>query len=336
VEQVAQRREYHSPEVSSDVESLEHAQRRIYFADRNVSDVLRRGLTRDWAIGELAGHQRGAVARFQLLALGISHGAIQHRLDKYWFHPIHRGVYLVGHPGTVPLTLETAALLACGRHAVLSHRSAALIWWGLPPADDRDVDVTITRGARRCRDDIRVRESPLAPADVKVRQRLPLTSPERTLIDLGRELPETWIEWAIEDGRRRGLLTRASMKRAVTRAGRRSGVAPVRDVLNAEGGPAFTRSEAEARLLALLRRAALHPDEANARVEGHEVDLVWRSRRLVVEVDGYAYHSGRAAFERDRARDAELQAAGYKVIRVTWRQLVETPARVVALIARAL
>ena len=86
----------------------------------------------------------------------------------------------------------------------------------------------------------------------------------------------------------------------------------------------------------LLRRAGLAPDETNARVEGREVDLVWRSRRLVVEVDGYAYHRGRAAFERDRRRDADLQAAGYRVIRVTWRQLVEAPERVIAQIARAL
>jgi very-short-patch-repair endonuclease len=56
----------------------------------------------------------------------------------------------------------------------------------------------------------------------------------------------------------------------------------------------------------------------------------------VVDVDGYAYHGTRAAFERDRARDAELQAAGYRVIRVTWRQLVDEPEAVIARIAQAL
>jgi very-short-patch-repair endonuclease len=334
--QVAQRRDRPAREVAPDVESPEHGQRRTYFADRNVSDVLKLGVTRDWAISELATSQRGAVARFQLLVLGIGHGAIQHRLDRCWFHPVHRGVYLVGHPGTVPLTLETAALLACGRHAVLSHRSAALIWWDLAHEDEGSVEVTITRGARRARRRVRVHESALGREEVKVRHRLPLTSPERTLIDLGCGMPATWIEWAIEDGRRRGLFTRASLKRALARAGRRPGVAAVRAVIRAEDGPAFTRSNAEARLLALLRRAALPPDEANARVEGHEVDFVWRSRRLVIEVDGYAYHRGRAAFERDRRRDADLQAAGYRVIRVTWRGLVESPERVIADVARTL
>src|SRR3954454_25246840 len=105
--QVAQRRNRAARELAPDVESPEGSQRRTYFADRNVSDVLKLGVARDWAISELATLQRGAVARFQLLALGIGHGAIQHRLDTYWFHPVHRGVYLVGHRGTVPLTSET-------------------------------------------------------------------------------------------------------------------------------------------------------------------------------------------------------------------------------------
>jgi very-short-patch-repair endonuclease len=63
---------------------------------------------------------------------------------------------------------------------------------------------------------------------------------------------------------------------------------------------------------------------------------LWAPQRLVVEVDGFAYHGGRAAFERDRLRDAELQAAGYRVARVTWRQLVERPEALIARLAQAL
>jgi len=82
--------------------------------------------------------------------------------------------------------------------------------------------------------------------------------------------------------------------------------------------------------------AGLPPDGVNVRVERYEVDFLWRAAGVIVEVDGYAYHSTRAAFERDRIRDAELQAAGYQVTRVTWRQLIETSEAVVALIAKAL
>ncbi len=65
-----------------------------------------------------------------------------------------------------------------------------------------------------------------------------------------------------------------------------------------------------------------------------EVDLLWRRERLIVEVDGFAYHSTRQAFERDRARDAALQAAGYRVVRFTWRQIIHEPHAVVAQLAR--
>ncbi len=68
-------------------------------------------------------------------------------------------------------------------------------------------------------------------------------------------------------------------------------------------------------------------------VEGYEVDLLWREQRLIVEVDGFAYHSSRAAFERDRARDAALQAAGYRVVRLTWRQIIDEPHALVAQLA---
>jgi len=71
-------------------------------------------------------------------------------------------------------------------------------------------------------------------------------------------------------------------------------------------------------------------------VAGYEVDFLWPGERLVVEVDGYAFHSTRAAFERDRVRDADLQAHGYRVLRFTWRRLAEAPEAVITAIATAL
>jgi very-short-patch-repair endonuclease len=100
-----------------------------------------------------------------------------------------------------------------------------------------------------------------------------------------------------------------------------------------EHEPAPTRSEAERRLLALIRAARLPRPETNVVVSGYEVDLLWREQRVIVEVDGFAFHSTRQAFERDRARDAALQAAGYRVIRVTWRQIVDEPHALVAQLA---
>ena len=63
---------------------------------------------------------------------------------------------------------------------------------------------------------------------------------------------------------------------------------------------------------------------------------MWREARLIVEVDGYAFHSSRSAFERDRRRDAALAGSGWRVVRVTWRQLTDEPEAVVATLAAAL
>jgi very-short-patch-repair endonuclease len=86
-------------------------------------------------------------------------------------------------------------------------------------------------------------------------------------------------------------------------------------------------------MLGLVRAAALPAPRTNVRIGPYEVDAMWNEQRVIVEVDGYAFHSSRAAFERDRARDADLQARGFRVVRVTWRQIVDRPEATVARIA---
>ena len=134
------------------------------------------------------------------------------------------------------------------------------------------------------------------------------------------------------------LVTPAALRSVVERHPRHRGVARLRAAAagSATRGLRMTRSEAERRLADLLEAARLPAPELNVRLAGHEVDALWRVERLVVEVDGYAFHSGRAAFERDRRRDAELQSAGFRVTRLTWRQITEEPLAVAALVARLL
>ena len=86
----------------------------------------------------------------------------------------------------------------------------------------------------------------------------------------------------------------------------------------------------------LIRAARLPTPETNVRLNGYEVDLLWREQRLVVEVDGYAFHSSHRSFERDRRRDRDLQAQGYRVLRITWRELTDTPEALIAELAVAL
>lgn len=117
---------------------------------------------------------------------------------------------------------------------------------------------------------------------------------------------------------------------------RERGTDRLRSLLNGEAEPALTRSQAEARLLGLIRQAGLPFPKTNTRVAGFEVDFLWASEGLVLEVDGFAYHSSARMFERDRRRDAVLMAARLRVMRVTWRQIVHEPVAVIVRLTRAL
>jgi very-short-patch-repair endonuclease len=158
----------------------------------------------------------------------------------------------------------------------------------------------------------------------------------RTLLDLATVLSAHELERAVDEAQVRRLADRQELIRALRRRPGRAGTAVLSALLRRENGPGLTRSQAEDRLLGLLGAGRLPPPQVNVRVHGYEVDLLWPTERLVVEVDGYAFHSTRAAFERDRRRDAELQARGLRVIRVTWRQIVEEPHALLVRIAQAL
>jgi very-short-patch-repair endonuclease len=288
----------------------------------------------DAAIARIAARQYGVVTRGQLAAAGLGRGAIEHRVAECRLHRVHRGVYLVGHVVPPPFAREMAAVLACGDGAALSHHSAASMW-SLPSLEAAGVDVTVAGRDPGDRPGIRVhRTRRLHPVDVRRCQRMSVTAPARTLLDLAAMVPIRDLERAVDEARVRRLVRPRQLLDVLERSPGRRGAGTLRRLL--DGDPALTRSEAETRLLTLLRAAGLPPTAVNARVGRYEVDFLWREQRLIVEVDGYAYHGTRAAFERDRARDADLQARGYRVMRVTWRQLVDEPEALIAHIAQAL
>jgi very-short-patch-repair endonuclease len=287
----------------------------------------------DRRIVTLAGQRHGIVTARELGDAGLSPKAISHRVACGWLVRRHRGVYLVG-PLEAPLSRAMGAVLAVGDGAVLSHRSAAVVWELLRPCEDA-IHVTVRDRAPRHRAGIRVHEArTLAGEDTTQHRKLPITTPARTLLDLAATLTPREIDRAVEQAELRRLTTTDQLTHVVARSRSHRGVAALRAALH----PArqLTRSEAERRLLALIEAARLPTPAANTRVAGHEVDFLWPGQRLIVEVDGYAFHASRAAFERDRVRDADLQARAYRVIRVTWRRLTTEPEAVIAAIAAAL
>ena len=290
------------------------------------------------ALRDLASRQFGVVARVQMLELGYAAGAIGGRVRSGRLTPVHAGVYLVGHIVRARLATEMAAVLACGGDAAVSHASAAVLW-GLVPgtAGSRPVDVTVARDWPPVRPGIRAHRSRmLEPADLGAIGALSITSPARTLLDLGSVLTLGQLEAAAAEGERRHGVSIAALADQVERNRGRAGTAGLRSLIARTTKPALTRSNAERKLLTLLRAQRLPSPDPNQRIAEFEVDLLWREQRLVVEFDGFAFHGDRSAFERDRQRDAELQARGYRVMRVTWRQLVDHPAAVVSRIRRAL
>jgi Transcriptional regulator, AbiEi antitoxin len=253
-------------------------------------------MTGDPAIARLAAAQHGVVTRAQLLSGGMSGRAIDHRITSKRLHPVHRGVYLVGHALPLPLAKETAAVLACGERAVLSHESAATLW-GLSAPSGGPIDITLPSRSNRSRPGIRLHFSRrLDPKDVRHHNGLPLTAPVRTIIDLAHVLPFRDLQRAYEGAQVQRLVRPSELRSALGRSPGRRGAPAIRALLDLDLKPAPTRSEAEARLLALLRAADLPPTDVNARIGRHEVDFLWRHQRLVVEVDGFAYHAHRAAF----------------------------------------
>jgi very-short-patch-repair endonuclease len=291
---------------------------------------------RDQRISAIAGAQRGYVTRHQLLAAGVPDRTIDRRVTAGHLHRIHRNVYAVGHAAPPPLGPETAALLACGEHAVLSHRTAAALWKLVPEGDD-PIHVTI-RGRNGPRPQgVRVhRTSRLTRGEVQVVEGLPVTSPSRSLIDVAPDLDERSLERAVEEALIQQLVTERQLRTAAKSFKGRGGAARILAVLDSGHEPGITRSKAERRFRALLRAAQLPEPLTNVRVHGYLVDCYWPSHGVVVEVQGYKFHSGRFAFERDTRKAAKLTAAGLTVSYVTWRQMENEPYAVIARVAQVL
>jgi hypothetical protein len=283
-------------------------------------------------VAELAARQHGIVARRQLLALGLSRRAIQVRVDGGRLHPLHAGVYAVGHSNVSNRGRYMAAALAGGAGTVISHRSAAVLW-GIAAEIEGPIHITVGRGCHP-RPGIVMHRSRRLGGDQGARvDSIPVTAAPRTLLDLAGVVTPTQLRRAFDEADRLELLDPAALAELCeapsTRALRGSG--RLRSLLAGRVGPLpETRSALEHRFLRVCQRAGLPRPAVNVPVAGLEVDCLWPSERVVVELDGFAYHRGRGAFERDRRRDGTLLAAEYRVLRITNHRLVNEPSAVVS------
>jgi very-short-patch-repair endonuclease len=232
-----------------------------------------------------------------------------------------------------------AAVLACGEGAVLSHRAAAHLH-NLRPTDRHRIDVTVPRRTKQSHESVDVHTSTtLSAADITTVDGIPCTTVARTYLDLGDVAGVREVERALERGEMLGIADARTIDDQLARNPTRAAARRLRAALSrlrADNAP--TENDFEEDLLALCRRAGLPEPRRQFYVDPGDgepavrADFAWPAQKLIVETDGRQAHGTRSAFESDRRRDQRLMLIGWRVVRITWRQLKYEPWRVEALL----
>ena len=295
------------------------------------SDVY--GVFLDQAVAELASAQHGVFGLGQLRALGMSTRVVNRRATTGRLHRIHQTVYsLVPRELLKREGLWMAAVLACGPDAVLSHRSAAALLelrdWGWTK-----IEVTVPRRSARRHEGVAVhRSTKLTAKDVTVVNNIPRTSAARTLLDLAEVVTMRQLERSFDQAEIAEVFDLKAIQDQLARNPTRAGAKAVREVLETHYiGKTPTWSENEEALLAITRPLGIPDPDTNQFVildDGGppiRVDFVWRDQRVAIEADSRKWHLTRQRFETDRQRDQRLIAAGWTIIRTTWKQMTRGP-----------
>jgi very-short-patch-repair endonuclease len=285
------------------------------------SSIVHRAASEAW---RLAASQHGVVSRRQLLELGLSPQAIQHRIKRGRLHRVDRGVYSVGRPELSQRGRWMAAVIACGPGAVLSHGSAAALW-GIDEERGRLIDVAVPASSRCRREGVRThRCRSLKQTHVARNDGIPVTTVIRTLVDNAAHLDRAAMERAVNEADRLGLVDPESLRSALDFCGGVPGVASLRTLLDRRTFR-LTDSDLERRFLAIVDATGLARPLTRQRLNGFRVDFHWPDLGLVVETDGLRYHRTPAQQARDRVRDQAHTAAGLVPLRFTHEQVRYEP-----------
>jgi len=299
--------------------------------------------TLDARLADVAERHHGVFTHDLVVDLGFSKRQRARRLQEGRWRQLHQGVYrFAGAPITWRGEL-LAACLAGGTSAVGSHRSGAAIW-DLPGADRQIQELICPRWTRSTKPTLVVHETKiLGPADTTVVDAIPVTTVERTLLDLGAVRAPATVERAVEAALRQSLTTIDALEATVRRLGRRgrNGAGVLRTILELRNaGRALTESDMELRLLQALRSNGL-PEPVTQYEIRHRwrfvarVDAAFVEWRIAIEYESFEHHTGRQALVRDSARRNAIVAAGWMPISVTWNDLRAGGTRVCASILAA-
>jgi very-short-patch-repair endonuclease len=224
--------------------------------------------------------------------------------------------------------------MAGGPGAVLSHLDAAALWRIYDGAGARIHVTTATRSSRTVRRVQVHRARRLDPADVTVKDGIPVTTVARTLVDITDVLGGDRILRALREAEYLQLLDLDTLNAAVQRAHGRKRIGVLMQALAHHTPGQIVRGELEHRFLELVREAGLLTPETNvklrARGQRYEIDCLWREQGVAVELDGRAAHARTMAFESDRRKDAALNAIGLRPLRFTWHRVRNEAEEVIA------
>lgn len=296
----------------------------------------------DARVAGLAACQHGVIEHGQAVAAGVSGTGVTRRVAAgRWVRVLPR-VYRIGGAPAAARQWMMAATLWAGDGALLSHRSAGELWQ-LDGVGAGRFDVSSTRRLRSG-----IVRAPLIgglePVDRAVVDGIPVTSPTRTLVDLAGVLSDGRLELALEDALRRRLTSSARLARRLDELGRRGrpGVGGLHALVAVRGSAAApSESALEVRVRRFLGQWSI-PDpiaQFEVRHAGRLVarlDFAYPGSKVAIEVEGYRWHSGRQAFERDLARRSRLAALGWRVVHVTSRRLLDEPEHIAAEVRAAL
>ena len=296
----------------------------------------------DRRIADLAERQHGVFSRAQAQRLGATSHQVKHRLTTERWTRIAPNVYLLqGVPESWTQRLMTACL-SWGTGSAISHAAAAA-FRNLAGFNREVVELTVP-AYRRGGMPVIVHRNLLESIDVEVIDQIPITTTARTLVDLAAVAPTGRVEEAFDDALRRGLVSIPRVRWRVEkleRNGRLGGLKVIRSILDSRASSGVPQSVFETRMLRLLKSSGLPRPVLQYQVTSGSrtiafLDFAYPARLLAIETDGYRWHSGRIQWAHDRARDRELSLLGWRVIHVTWDELVEKPQDLVSAIRRFL
>jgi hypothetical protein len=276
----------------------------------------------DLQIAVLAKRQQGNVGYGQLVRLGLSPDAIQHRVRTGRLFREYPGVYSVGRPARTPLERASAAVLACGPDAALSH-SSAMTLWGFYKRWDKPFEVVVP-GDRRPKGIKVHRSRTLHWRDTKTRLGIRVTSAARTIFDMAPRLKRKTLTRVVNDALR-GPLTKDALAEIVARMPHTQAAALLKPFVENDNG--LTYSHLEDDFQSFCEKFGLPRPLTNIWIAGHKRDAWFPNERVIVELDGWDFHKDRHAFESDRERDANALLAGIITVRITNERMKHTPAR---------